>query len=64
MDDLELILQHQEVVVRSLRSAGGPGDQLSRKRAILDGYRAVLRELGPVPDWFRQVEERVERGEI
>lgn len=61
---MEGFLSEQSQVVRHLRTAGAPGSGQLRKEAIIAGYRAVFAALGPIPDWFYELERRVGAGEI
>jgi transcriptional regulator with XRE-family HTH domain len=51
-------------VIRTLKTSGPAGDERLRKLAILEGYKAVLVEFGPVPRWWHELREQVEAGEL
>jgi transcriptional regulator with XRE-family HTH domain len=55
----------QSVVTADVINLGGPGENLVRKRELLEGYRAYNVAAGrPVPDWWYELKRRIEAGEI
>ena len=51
-------------ITRFLGRLGDPGEQQARKLDALQGYKQVLATLGPIPNFWYELREQVEAGEL
>lgn len=65
-NEVEDLLYSLDEVMRTLRKIDPePGSQRARKKDALRLLREFWATLGePIPDWFWDIQERVERGEL
>lgn len=64
-DEIVSALDDLEAYTKALISrAGPPGQQRARKRDILRGLRIMITATDPLPEWWYDLEEEVDRGEL
>lgn len=51
-------------IVRYMRKMGPPGSAERRKRAALMGLKEMLAATGGVPEWWYELRDRLEAGEL